>query len=149
MANRNVVDELWDARSLLWKQDDRRRTADDAVSQMLSRPSYSQHEYLTAQLEVAHAHMVGRDLAERAVMAVLEAPRPQRRDAEEAQRLLGEMLHHYGWHCGALERTVAWVRDRREAEAARRATRATTPAARVQPAVTTVHAARASGRSPV
>jgi hypothetical protein len=106
MATRNVVDELWEARSQVWKQDDRRRTADDAVWQILQRP-HSDHEYLTAQLEVAHAHMVGRDLAEHAVMAVLEAPRPQKREVEGARRLLGELLSIHGWHQGALERTVA------------------------------------------
>jgi hypothetical protein len=146
MANRSVVDELWDARSQVWKQDDRRRAADDAVWQILQRP-HSDHEYLTAQLEVAHAHMVGRDLAERAVMAVLEAPRPLKRDVEEARRLLGEMLTNYGWHRGALEHTVAYVRDRQEEEAVRRASRAATPVARVQSAVTAVHAAHSSGRS--
>jgi hypothetical protein len=90
--------------------------------------------------------MVGRDLAEGAVMAVLEAPRPLKRDVEEARRLLGDVLGDYGWHQGALERTVAFVREWQE-EAARQARRATTPAARVQPAVTTAHAVRSSGRS--
>jgi hypothetical protein len=145
MANRSVVDELWDGRSLVWKQDDRRRAADDAVWQVLQRP-HSDRKYLTAQLEVAHAQKVGRDLAERAVMAVLEAPRPLKRELEEARRLLGEMLGIHGWHQGALERTVAFVRDWQD-EAARRVRRAATPAARVQPAVATVHTARSPGRS--
>jgi hypothetical protein len=145
MANRSVLDELWDARSLVRKQDDRRRAADDTVWQILQRP-HSAHEYLTAQLEVAHAHMVGRDLAEGAVMAVLEAPRPLKRDVEEARRLLGEVLSDFGWHQGGLERTVAFVREWQE-EAARRARRAASSAARVQPAVVTVHPARCAGRS--
>lgn len=85
MANRCVVDELWETRGLVWKLDDRRRAAADAVSQIL-QPPHSDHEYLTAQLEVAHAHMVGRELADRAVMAVLQAPRPLKRDVEEAAR---------------------------------------------------------------
>jgi hypothetical protein len=146
MARRSVLDELWAARNLAWKQDDLWRAADDAVWQILQRP-HSQHEYLTAQLEVAHAHMVGRDVAEQAVVAMMDAPRPQKRDAEEARRLLGEILDIYGSHRGALERTVAWVRDRKEEEAARRARRAATPADRVPPPVATVHTARSSGRS--
>jgi len=147
MANRNVVDELWEARSLVWRQDEQRRAADDAVWQILRRP-HSDHEYLTAQLEVAHAHMVGRDLAESAVMAVLETPRPVEREVEDARRLLGEMLGIHVWHQGALERTVALVREWQE-KTPRRARRAATPAARVRSAVTAVHAVRSSGRSPV
>ena len=146
MADRNVVDELWEARSQVWKQDDRRRAADNAVWQILQRP-HSDHEYLTAQLEVAHAHMVGRDLAESAVMAILEAPRPVEREVEDARRLLGEMLGIHVWHQGALERTVAFVRDWQE-EAARRVRRTATPAARVQLAATPVRAARSARSRP-
>ena len=147
MAARRVLDELWDARRSLWEPDDRRRAADDAIWEIIHRP-HSEHEYLTAQLEYAHAHMVGRDLAERAVMTVLDAPRPPKQDAEEARRLLGAVLFQYGWHRGALERTVAFVHDRQE-EAARRASRAASPAARVQPAVTSPTTAPSSRRSPV
>jgi hypothetical protein len=145
VANRSVVDELWEARRQVLKQDDRRRAADDAVWQMRSRP-HSDHEYLTAQLEAAHAHMVGRDLAEWAVMAIIEAPRPPKREVEDARRLLGELLSDYGWHQGALERTVAFVREWQE-EVARQARRAASPASRVQPAVAARQAARSSGRS--
>jgi len=131
VAPRNPLTELWAARSALWDLDHRRRQVADAVSSLLDRP-HSQHEYLFADLEIAHAHMVGRDLAERAVVAALDAPRPPKRDTEEARRLLGDLLSSYGWHRGELERTVAFVRDRHE-EAARRARRAASPPAPCSP----------------
>jgi hypothetical protein len=145
MAIQSVLTELETSRRLLWDQNRRRGAAYDVVSQLLGRP-HASHEYLTAQLEVAHTHMVGRDMAGRAVMAVLDAPRPRKRDAEEARRLLADVIFEYGWHCGGLERTVALVRDQQE-EAAHRARRAAAPPAHPQPALTSVPTARSSTRS--
>jgi hypothetical protein len=145
VAGRSALDELWDARHSLSDQEERRRAADDVVWRMLNR-RYSEHEYLSAQLEVAHAHMVGRDLAEQAVMSIIDAPRAPKRDADEVRRLFGDVLSEYGWHRGALERTIAWVRDRQE-EAARRDRRAASPGLRPQPTVASAHTARSSARS--
>ena len=103
MAIRRVLDELRDAQHSLWKVDDRRWEANRKVHQILERP-HSDHEYWTAQLEVAHVNMVGRVLAEQAVMTVLDAPRVPKSDAEVARRLLSDVLSRYGSHRGALER---------------------------------------------
>ncbi len=110
----SVVGELEAAQSRLWDADRRRYAADDAAWQLIKGGRHSEPEYLTTQLELAHAHMVGRDIAERAVMAAFEAPRPARADAEHARDLLRRVLNQYTWHSSALDSTVRYVRDQCE-----------------------------------
>jgi hypothetical protein len=50
--------------------------------------------------------MVGRDSAERAVIAAVEAPRPPRVEAERARDLLSRVLHDYRRHRSSFESTV-------------------------------------------
>jgi hypothetical protein len=152
-AHQSAVEVLEAARRRLWEVDRRRHAADDVVWQLLMSDRYPESEYLTANLEVAHAHMVGRDVAEQGVMEALDAPRPPKREAGEARRLLGELLDEYGWHRAALKRSVCLVRDRHEAansaELARRARRASGAAmqpARIDAVVATSHGTRTGAR---
>jgi hypothetical protein len=141
----SVVRELEAAQSRLWEVDRRRYVAQDAVWQLIKGGRYAEHEYLTAKLELAHVHMVARDVAEGAVMAAFEMPRPPKVDAERTRALLRWLLHEYGCHSATFESTVRQVHDRHEergrVELARQRRRvgARLPAAPAQSAVTAHH----------
>lgn len=110
MARQSVVRELEAAQDLLWDVDRRRYAIDDVIWRLIKGGPHSQHEYLTAKLDLAHAYMVGRDIAERAVIAALEAPCPSRVEAERARDLLSRVLHDYRWHGSSSETTGRLVR---------------------------------------
>jgi hypothetical protein len=113
-----VVRDLEAAQDQLWDLDRRRYAIRDVISGLIGGGPHSEHEYLTAQLDLAHTHMVGRDVAERAVLAAFEAPRPPKAEGARARDLLSRVLHDYGWHSSSFESTVRWV-ARREEEASR------------------------------
>ncbi len=104
MARTSIIRELEDVSTDLWTVDRHRYATDDAVSQVLQR-----REFLTAKPEVSHAHMVGRDLAERGVTTTFDAPRPRQVGTEHAWYLLNHVLHEYAWHQSAFEDTIRWV----------------------------------------
>ena len=113
-ARLTATGELEAAHSQLWNVDRLRYAADDAVWGLIAGGRCSEYEYLTAKLDLAHTHMVARDIAERAVIAAVEAPRPPKVEAERTRDLLTRVLHDYGWHHSSFESTVRFVRDRYE-----------------------------------
>lgn len=113
-AQRSVVRDLEAAQDQLWDVDRRSYALRNAISRLITEGPHSEPEYLTAQLDLAHTHMVGREIAERAVLAAFEAPRPLKVERARARDLLSRVLRDYGWHSSSFESTVQWVAHQQE-----------------------------------
>jgi hypothetical protein len=75
-------------------------------------PVRDRQAYLSAQLEIAHAHMVGERVARQALRDAFGRPRV--RDTwrrAEAERLFSHVLSDFAWHRSAYRRQVESVED--------------------------------------
>ena len=123
-ASTDVADPDGDRRSLLreleaaqdeLRQVDRRRWPINEMILRQLRERRPDHEYLTANLELAHVHMVGRDVAAQALIGTIDAPRPRSAEAATARDRMAQVLDEYAWHLSSLESTIRLVSDRRDA----------------------------------
>jgi hypothetical protein len=112
----DLADRLREARAELERIEARARQCYDQARVASDLPGRHDHEYLTAQLEAAHAHMVGATAAERALLDTLGRPRP--RDAwrrDEAEYLFGAVVRNHAYHAtrldAVLDHVTGWIRQ--------------------------------------
>ena|SRR5215472_13108076 len=105
---RQAGDELWGA----WTMAGDRRKASWDLSFTKRGPAFSEREHLSARLETAHAHMVGRDVGRRALVDAYLGPRPRVAERGRAQELFERVLSDYCYHLQSLHFEVDGVETR-------------------------------------
>jgi hypothetical protein len=108
----DVVDVLRPARDELERIVACAHLSYDQARAAMDGPVHDQHTYLTAQLEAAHAHMVGEHVAEAALHSTLGRPlgrEPWRRDGAEYQ--FGQTLRDFAYHRERFRSNVRGVED--------------------------------------